>query len=639
MTRALFRPGSFSINSRYLALAGALAISMCDGLSALAQLPNLGSPGPDAGFQQLDFAVMYLDEQVRDARDREQGSIEQRRAVASGSVSALDLAAPNKAVQEFNRATTLMKAQKSKDAIGHLQKAIKVYPRFVSAHNALGLAYVDQEDSRAKAEFEAATKLDARFPASFLNLGMLALSRNDFPGANSYLAQAASLSPNDAKILSALAFAQNGNHQFEQTLQTVRRVHALEHHGMATVHYLSASAAVNLNDFATVERELTIFLAEDPANPLAEVARKNLDVLARRSLFEQTFAAGPESANNTKPRTFPNSGRLQAELKEADTESISGAEPNQPPEQPPARPTEPAIAPATNIAPTMSRGLFTIRKAVDETALFFAVSSHGHMIDNLELSDIQIHDDNKQPEKVMQFSPQSKLPLRLGLLIDASGSVQDRFSFEKHAAEKFLKKVLNHDLDLGFIVGFNSESTIIQDFTAEQERLVDGVESLKTGGGTALFDAVSLGCSKLAEYPESVRVAKVLVVLSDGEDNSSHRSLKQSIANAEGAGVTIYTISMTRNLRPETNADNILEVLAERTGGESIFSDGMHTLDKSFDQLRELIRSRYLVVYKPADFVPDGKFRAIRVTAEKQGKRLEVHVRKGYTARFEAKTD
>jgi Ca-activated chloride channel homolog len=148
-----------------------------------------------------------------------------------------------------------------------------------------------------------------------------------------------------------------------------------------------------------------------------------------------------------------------------------------------------------------------------------------------------------------------------------------------------------------------------------------------------------LASLKLAAYPESERVAKVLVVLSDGEDNSSHRSLKQAIADAEGTGVTVYTVSTTEHLRPETDADNILQVLAERTGGESIFSGDMHMLDKSLDRLRELIRSRYLVVYKPADFVPNGKFRAIRLTAGKKGEHLQVHVRKGYTARLEAETN
>jgi Ca-activated chloride channel homolog len=532
-----------------------------------------------------------------------------------------------------------MKAQKSKDAIKYLQKAIKDYPKFVSAYNALGLAYVDQEDSRAKAEFETATKLDARFPASFLNLGMLALSANDFAGADSYLGQAASLSPNDATILCALAFAQNGSREFEQRLQTARRVHGLEHRGMANVHYLAANAAMNLNDFAAVQSELTVFLAEDPTNPLAPVARKNLDVLVKRSPSAQ---GGMQSAGNAEVvQTFPNSEHLQAELKEVGDEPIGTADPNGTPEA--SLSTSTASGPATVVAahavPAMPRGMFTIRKAVDETALFFAVSDHGHMINDLDLSDIQIRDDNKLPEKIMQFSPQSKLPLRLGLLIDTSGSVQDRFAFEKRAAEKFLDKVLNHDLDLGFVVGFNSENTVTQDFIAEQAKLAEGIESLKNGGGTALFDALSLASLKLAAYPESERVAKVLVVLSDGEDNSSHRSLKQAIADAEGTGVTIYTVSTTEHLRPETDADNILQVLAERTGGESIFSGDMHMLDKSLDRLRELIRSRYLVVYRPADFVPNGKFRAIRLTAEKKGERLQVHVRKGYTARLEAETN
>jgi VWFA-related protein len=272
---------------------------------------------------------------------------------------------------------------------------------------------------------------------------------------------------------------------------------------------------------------------------------------------------------------------------------------------------------------------------VDETALFFAVSSHGHMVSDLDLSNIQIRDNNKPPEKVLQFVPQSKLPLRLGLLIDTSGSVQSRFSFEKHAASKFLEKVLNGISDLGFVAGFSGDTTITQDFTAEPAALGKGVETLANGGGTALFDAVSLACWKLAAYPEQERVARVLVVLSDGEDNSSHRSLKQVIEDAETKGVTIYTVSTSENTDARTDADRVLQLLAERSGGESMFPGDMIALNKSLERLRDLIRSRYLIAYKAAGFEPNGKYRTIHIDAEKDGKHLQVHARKGYYARVE----
>lgn len=596
-------------------------------IASRAQLPYMNA-GPDSGFAQIDFAQMYLDQQNREM----QGNSEQRegakKLVSSGLVSALDLSAPNKAVNEFNRAASLMKAQNSKEAIKHLQKAISEYPKFVSAHNALGLAYLDQNDPRAESEFEAAASLDDKFPGSFVNLGLLALSNKSFKEAATALEKAAALTPEDAKTLSALAFAQNGNHEYAQVLDTAQRVHRLDHRGMANVHYIAASAAVALNQLDIVQNQLTVFLGEDPTNPLAPTARQNLAILSRRKAGTVTIAGRGESQ---AVQTFPNSDRLKAQLEEAAPESETS-----PCENCAARKTTNIAEASTGTSLPSSlpvANTWTIHQTVEETALFFAVSNRGHMINDLTLADFQIRDNDKPPVRITQFISQSKLPLRIGLLIDTSGSVQERFSFEKRAAAKFLEKVINPTSDLGFVIGFNSQATVTQDFTAQPAELDHGIQQLRNGGGTSLFDAASLGCWKLSAYPDNGRVARVLVILSDGEDNSSHRSLKQAIEDAEAAGVAVYTLSTREDAGVKSDADRILEVLAERSGGEALFPGDMSVLNKSLDKLRDLIRSRYLVAYKPADFTPDGKYRAIHLTAQKDGKRLQVHVRKGYFAR------
>jgi Ca-activated chloride channel family protein len=623
-------------------LAWALAFWLCGGTSVLAQVPYMNA-GPDSAMAQIDFAQMYLDQVNRHARESQQQKAQDKALIDSGVVSALDLEAPNKAIEEYNHANSLLRAQNPKEAIKHLQKAIEVYPNFVSAHISLGLAYVEQEDTnRAKNEFETAAKLDSKFPASFLNLGLVALSLKDFAAAQPELEKAAALRPADARILTSLAYAQNGDHQYQQALETARRVHALDHKGMANVHYVAASAAMSLNNFETMERELNFFVSEDPTNAFAPVARQNLATLARNKVARAAVANTPPQptkvSTSERVQTFPNSDRLKTQLSalDDDSESASCTDCRKLSEADTTAENGTGAAPAY-ASPSASRssGVFTLRKSVDQVAVFFSVSSHGHMIDDLEQSDIRILDDNKPPEKLLQFAPQSKLPLRLALLVDTSGSVHDRFSFEKRAATEFVRKVLSNTSDLGFITGFAGTVTVTQDFSPEPAELGKGIDMLTEGGGTALFDAVSFACWKLAEYPDGERVARVLVILSDGEDNSSHSTLKQAIQAAEKTGVTIYAVSTREDMGDKTDADKMLEALAERSGGEALFPGDMITLGKSLDKLRELIRSRYFIAYKPANFLPNGSYRTIAIAAEKNGKHLQVRTRKGYHARLE----
>ncbi len=592
-----------------------------------------------AQFASLDFAEIILNQQNRHTNQQE---IDRRNAlVDSGALSLLDLDAPPKAINEFNEATTLLRGRQAQEAIEHLQKAVALYPKFVAAHNYLGLAYQDADQpALAQNEFEAAAALDSKFPGSFLNLGRLALSQNNFAAANSQLEKAVSLRPSDPAILTALAYAQEGSHQYREAIQTVGKVHELKHPGMGNAHYVAAVAAVELKDYPLAQTEFALFLQEDPSNPFAATARHNLDILEANQKVIAGNAGAKQAttlvAANTPPN-LANSDRLKIQLAEvgSDPATTSACDHCDEPV------TSAKLDPEAASIPTTDRSYdpgaqFTIRTVVDEVAVFFGVTSGGHTISDLALSDIKVRDDNKPPDRVLQFVPQSKLPLRLGILIDTSGSVQPRFTFEKHAAAKFLQQMLTNPSDLGFVIGFSETPNVTQDFTGDKEQLATGVNQLTNHGGTALFDAVSFACWKLAAYPERERVARVLVVLSDGQDNASHSSLRQAIRDMEETGVTVYVISTKDAGVDKTEADKVLQVMAERSGGEAYFPGDMQTLARSFDKLRDEIRSRYLIAYRPADFEPDGKYRTIAILAEKNGKRLQVHARKGYHARVES---
>lgn len=605
------------------------------------QLLTFGG-GPGNIEQQvgaLDFAQISMTEEVRKQRESEKRRLAEKELVDSGAVSSLDLQAPYSAAHEYNLGIADLRSQHSPQAIEHLQKALAIYPKFVSAHNALGLAFSDMEDSaKAKGEFEAAIGLDNKCCGTLLNLGRLEISEQDYAAAEKDLSTAAAIRPNDAAVLTALAYAQNGQHQYRQTIETVNKLHGLAHPGMGNAHYVAAAAALALEDAATMEKELTLFLQEDPSNPLAPVARQNLELLDKN---QQAIALQKQKVADEQARVqevvAANRKRLSAQLASLNKpDSCPGCQLEAANSASPGLPSAETAAdvPTGTVLPSGANS-FTIRKVVDEVALFFAVSSHGHMVNNLEISDIQVRDDGKPPAKVLQFAPQSHLPLLVGLLIDTSGSVRDRFGFEKHAAGKFLQQLLTNSSDLAFVAGFSNSPSVTTDFTANHEQLGYGIEALKNGGGTSLFDAVTFACGKLAAYPEHERVAKVLVIMSDGEDNSSHTTLRRAISDAENSGVTIYAIS-TKEGGDKTEADEILQQLAERSGGEALFPQDSATLHQAFDKLRDIIRSRYLIAYKPADFQPNGKYRSISVVATRNGSRLQVHARKGYHARVTA---
>ena len=567
-------------------------------------------------------------------REDEKAREKQQKLVATGVVSALDLKAPAKAAEEFNKGGDLLKQQDPAGAVRRLQKAIEIYPEFVSAHDALGMAYMDlKEFDSAQKEFELAAKLDARFPTSFANLGRLALARKDYASAEAWLQKASGLLPPDAQLLTALAWAELANHKYQHALQDGQRVHMLPHTGLANAHFIAAGAALELRQLETAESEYRLVLAEDPGGPLTPPVEINLKAIAtyrERKNAPQTVAATEEEI-----RTFPNSDRLRAALNSLENDESACADC----EAGTAASGDGAARPGDVRG---SEGSWTLRATVDEVAVMFAVTDGGSLVQDLMQGDIVVRDAHLPPARLVQFAPQSDLPLRLGLLIDTSASVQKRFEFEKRAASRFLKSVLTGGKDLGFAAGFSNKVLVAQDFTHDMGELESGITSLTTHGSTALFDAISYNCFKLANYPDQERVARVLVVLTDGEDNGSRTSLREAIEDAENTGVTVYVISTKTEsgdrygqVHVSTDADRVLEAIAERTGGEAMFPGTFQNLNKTFEKLRKVIRSRYLVAYKPANFLADGKFRPIIIVAKKDGRSLKVHARKGYYAPME----
>jgi VWFA-related protein len=276
--------------------------------------------------------------------------------------------------------------------------------------------------------------------------------------------------------------------------------------------------------------------------------------------------------------------------------------------------------------------LETIKKRVDEVNVVFTVTDkHGRFVKNLGKGDFRVVDDNKPAVSIVSFSSETNLPLRVGLLVDASNSVRDRFRFEQESAIEFLNQIVRPKSDRAFIIGFDTTAEVTQDFTDSAEQLSRGVRMLRPGGGTALFDAVFFACrDKLMKATTVGPARRAIILLSDGEDNQSRVSREEAVEMAQRAEVIIYTIS-TNISGVKLRGDKVLERLADATGGRAFFPFKIQDVANAFSEIQDELRSQYLLAYKPADLKPDGRYRSIDIVAENH-KTLRVRARKGYFA-------
>jgi len=273
----------------------------------------------------------------------------------------------------------------------------------------------------------------------------------------------------------------------------------------------------------------------------------------------------------------------------------------------------------------------TIRINANEVSLIFTVTDrHGHYNPNLQQSDFALLDDQKAPAHVNSFHQQINLPLRVGIVIDASTSIRSRFQFEQQSATEFLLEVLKAKSDRAFVMGFDVTPTVTQDWTNNVDALETGVNRLRPGGGTALFDAVYTACrDKLLDARGQEPVRKAIVLLSDGDDNQSRVRPDEVIKECERAETIIYAIST--NWTPSRGkGDKVLTDMAESTGGQVFFPPSVEEMSTSFKNIEEELRSQYALTYTPADFKYDGSFRSIYLYCN--DRRYVVRAKKGYFA-------
>src|SRR5262245_37020380 len=255
---------------------------------------------------------------------------------------------------------------------------------------------------------------------------------------------------------------------------------------------------------------------------------------------------------------------------------------------------------------------------------------------DLKETDFEIAED-KTPQTIVSFQPQSNLPLDLAVLMDTSTSVRPKLKFEKDAALTFLETMLNSRQDRALFATFDSQVELHQDFTDHMDLLTQAIGKARAQGGTRLYDAIYSICEeKMMSRTTGRRYA--MVVITDGADTESERDLKDAIDIAQRSETTVYVIS-TESAGSfgaqfglvDRKEDKELKRLAEDTGGRAFFTVNVGELGKSLDGIARELRSQYMITYQPTNDDYGGKYRQVEVKLPKR-KDLRVRTKKGYVA-------
>jgi VWFA-related protein len=314
------------------------------------------------------------------------------------------------------------------------------------------------------------------------------------------------------------------------------------------------------------------------------------------------------------------------------------AAPQTPASQAPAPPASP---PQTESKPTTpspqsqddtklnDQGVFVFKKDVDEVLLHASVQDDkNHIVTNLDRSAFTVFEDGKQ-QNIISFHNED-IPVAMGIVIDNSGSMREKRNKVNQAALNLVRS--SNPKDEVFVVNFNDEYYLDQDFTNDLLKLKEALEKIDARGGTALYDAVVASADHLKKNARLDK--KVLFVVTDGEDNASNGNLEQAIKLLqEENGPAVYAIGILGDEEHPKRARKALEVVAQRTGGIAFFPKTLDEVDEISKTVAHDIRHQYTIGYKPTNPRGAGGFRQVRVEAKAKGHgKMVVRTKSGYYA-------
>jgi len=273
----------------------------------------------------------------------------------------------------------------------------------------------------------------------------------------------------------------------------------------------------------------------------------------------------------------------------------------------------------------------TYRVNVDLVNILCSVfdKSTNSFLTNLTREDFAIYEDNKKQE-IKNFARETNLPIKIAMLIDTSQSVAPKLKFEQDAATSFFQSILT-EKDRAMLMSFDTDVSLLQDFTNDPNRMAREIRKLKAAGGTALYDAIYRTCDEKL-IRETGR--KAIIILSDGEDESSKVTLHQATEMALRAEALIFAISVSRGgffgVGGGKEGDTVLKEMSQETGGQIFFPFKLEELDDSFRQINQELRSQYNIGYLSTNSVKDGSYRKVKIDVPEKG--LKLSYRRGYYA-------
>lgn len=301
-----------------------------------------------------------------------------------------------------------------------------------------------------------------------------------------------------------------------------------------------------------------------------------------------------------------------------------------------APPTNPAIGTDIVNVPNQKSGEVTKTKSggyligvqVQEVVLHATVvDQRSRLVTNLNKNDFTVY-ENGEPQQITRFTRED-IPVSIGILVDNSGSMRDKRQAVNTAALDLVKG--SNPEDEVFIVNFSDEAIIDTDLTSDIAKMQEGLQQVDSRGGTALYDAVVASADYLAK--KGRREKKVLLVITDGEDNASTDTLEQAVRRVQDdSGPMVYSIGILGGER-EKRARRALEQLALHTGGVAFFPKDLGDVDQIARAVARDIRNQYSIYYRPTRPQEQGGFRQVKVDAHAPGYgRLQVRTRSGYYA-------